>query len=88
MARFAVPLRIGLALSTTGWVQENVLDRFNSKKAVQDDCMMVGDSFGDDDYGYGYDDYSYGNNSVDDIAYSPNMRQMNGEYQKQLITRK
>ncbi|CAJ1908493.1 unnamed protein product [Cylindrotheca closterium] len=30
-ARFAVPLRIGLALSTTGWVQENVVDRFMKK---------------------------------------------------------
>ena len=30
-ARFAVPLRIGLALSTTGWVQENIVDRFMSK---------------------------------------------------------
>lgn len=27
-ARFAVPLRIGLALSTTQWVQKNVVDRF------------------------------------------------------------
>jgi hypothetical protein len=26
-ARFAVPLRIGLALSTTPWIQENVVDR-------------------------------------------------------------
>ena len=27
-ARFAVPLRIGLALSTTPWIQENIIDRF------------------------------------------------------------
>jgi len=27
-ARFAVPLRIGLALSTTPWIQKNVIDRF------------------------------------------------------------
>ena len=27
-ARFAVPLRIGLALSTTPWIQTNILDRF------------------------------------------------------------
>ena len=27
-ARFAVPLRIGLALSTTPWIQNNVVDRF------------------------------------------------------------
>eukprot|EP00962_Isochrysis_galbana_P024041 scaffold7344_cov127-Isochrysis_galbana.AAC.2 len=32
VARFAVPLRIGLALSTTPWVQENVVDKFLSKK--------------------------------------------------------
>jgi hypothetical protein len=31
-ARFAVPLRIGLALSTTQWVQENVVDRFMKKE--------------------------------------------------------
>lgn len=30
-ARFAVPLRIGLALSTTSWVQDNVVDRFMKK---------------------------------------------------------
>ena len=28
VARFAVPLRIGLALGTTPWVKENVVDRF------------------------------------------------------------
>ena len=27
-ARFAVPLRVGLALSTTGWVKENIVDRW------------------------------------------------------------
>ncbi|CAB9502747.1 Protein of unknown function (DUF2499) [Seminavis robusta] len=27
-ARFAVPLRIGLALGTTPWIQENIVDRF------------------------------------------------------------
>lgn len=31
-ARFAVPLRIGLALSTTPWIQENLVDRFLSKE--------------------------------------------------------
>lgn len=31
-ARFAVPLRIGLALSTTPWIQENVVDRFMKKE--------------------------------------------------------
>lgn len=35
-ARFAVPLRIGLALSTTPWVQENIVDRFMKKD--DDDC--------------------------------------------------
>lgn len=30
-ARFAVPLRIGLALSTTPWIQSNVVDRFIKK---------------------------------------------------------
>ena len=29
LARFAVPLRIGLALSTVPWVQANVLDRID-----------------------------------------------------------
>jgi hypothetical protein len=31
-ARFAVPLRIGLALSTTPWIQKNVVDKFFTKK--------------------------------------------------------
>jgi hypothetical protein len=31
-ARFAVPLRIGLALSTTSWIQTNVIDRFQKEK--------------------------------------------------------
>lgn len=30
-ARFAVPLRIGLALSTTPWIQKNVVDKFLKK---------------------------------------------------------
>jgi len=30
-ARFAVPLRIGLALSTTGWINDNVVERFLKK---------------------------------------------------------
>jgi hypothetical protein len=34
-ARFAVPLRIGLALGTTPWIQENVVDRFMKK---DDNC--------------------------------------------------
>jgi hypothetical protein len=32
VARFAVPIRIGLALSTTPWVQANVVDKFINKK--------------------------------------------------------
>ena len=31
-ARFAVPLRIGLALGTTPWVQENIVDVFFAEK--------------------------------------------------------
>ena len=31
-ARFAVPLRIGLALSTTPWIQKNIIDRFQKDK--------------------------------------------------------
>lgn len=31
VARFAVPLRIGLALSTTPWVQANIVDKFQKK---------------------------------------------------------
>lgn len=30
-ARFAVPLRIGLALSTTPWIEKNIVDRFMKK---------------------------------------------------------
>jgi len=36
-ARFAVPLRIGLALSTTPWIQDNVVDRFFSKESAGKD---------------------------------------------------
>lgn len=35
-ARFAVPLRIGLALSTTPWIQDNVVDKFFNKD--EDNC--------------------------------------------------
>ena len=31
-ARFAVPLRIGLALSTTPWIQDNIVDKFMKKE--------------------------------------------------------
>ena len=30
-ARFAVPLRIGLALSTTPWIQANIVDKYLKK---------------------------------------------------------
>ena len=33
VARFAVPLRVGLALGTTPWVQENIVDKFQNKDA-------------------------------------------------------
>lgn len=36
-ARFAVPLRIGLALSTTPWIQENIVDVFLADKEKNDD---------------------------------------------------
>lgn len=36
-ARFAVPLRIGLALGTTPWIQENIVDRF-LKKEDENEC--------------------------------------------------
>uniref|UniRef100_A0A7S3LDI8 DUF1279 domain-containing protein n=1 Tax=Amphora coffeiformis TaxID=265554 RepID=A0A7S3LDI8_9STRA len=36
-ARFAVPLRIGLALSTTPWIQNNVVDRFFSEETKKTD---------------------------------------------------
>ena len=36
VARFAVPLRIGLALSTTPWIQSNVVDRFTSNKPTKE----------------------------------------------------
>merc|ERR1719261_1849036 len=32
VARFAVPLRIGLALGTTPWVQTNIVDKFQKKE--------------------------------------------------------
>jgi hypothetical protein len=35
-ARFAVPLRIGLALGTTPWIQENIMDRFFPKEPFCD----------------------------------------------------
>ena len=54
-ARFAVPLRIGLALGTTPWIQANVLDRFFPKKDNQDNNMEVSmkddaDAAGDNKY--------------------------------------
>lgn len=36
-ARFAVPLRIGLALSTTPWIDENIVRRFLMKDAAEEE---------------------------------------------------
>lgn len=36
-ARFAVPLRIGLALGTTPWIQENIVDKYLADKEASDD---------------------------------------------------
>ena len=35
-SRFAVPLRIGLALSITPWVQRHIVDRFFHRKEKKD----------------------------------------------------
>lgn len=37
VARFAVPLRIGLALGTTPWIQKNIVDRFSKSNPVQEE---------------------------------------------------
>merc|ERR1719163_2184162 len=37
VARFAVPLRIGLALGTTPWVQANIVDKFQKKDSENDE---------------------------------------------------
>jgi len=42
-ARFAVPLRIGLALSTTPWIRQNVVDRFGLFKK-KDECAEPDDA--------------------------------------------
>ena len=39
-ARFAVPLRIGLALGTTPWIQENIVDRFMKKEGEGEQCEV------------------------------------------------
>merc|ERR1740139_1323570 len=44
-ARFAVPLRIGLALGTTPWIQENVVDRFFKKE--EEECEPMASSEND-----------------------------------------
>lgn len=36
-ARFALPLRIGLAITTIPWVQENIVDRFFPEAEVDTD---------------------------------------------------
>eukprot|EP00543_Licmophora_paradoxa_P005451 CAMPEP_0202458554 /NCGR_PEP_ID=MMETSP1360-20130828/26443_1 /ASSEMBLY_ACC=CAM_ASM_000848 /TAXON_ID=515479 /ORGANISM="Licmophora paradoxa, Strain CCMP2313" /LENGTH=233 /DNA_ID=CAMNT_0049079153 /DNA_START=16 /DNA_END=717 /DNA_ORIENTATION=- len=43
-ARFAVPLRIGLALSTTPWIQSNVVDRFMSKDGESEEMKTAADT--------------------------------------------
>jgi len=42
-ARFAVPLRIGLALGTTPWIQENIVDVFlvDKEDSVDEDQTAV-----------------------------------------------
>lgn len=45
-ARFAVPLRIGLALGTTPWIQENVVDKFLKK---DEETICVDEGGGGDD---------------------------------------
>ena len=35
-ARLAVPLRIGLALSTTPWIEENVVKKFKKEKSTEE----------------------------------------------------
>jgi hypothetical protein len=42
-ARFAVPLRIGLALGTTPWVQDNIVDRFMKEEEDESVCAKVVD---------------------------------------------
>jgi len=37
-ARFAVPLRIGLALGTTPWIQQNIVDRLMKKEEDDNNC--------------------------------------------------
>ena len=44
VARFAVPLRIGLALSTTPWVQENVVEKIDFLKAKGAEGQEGGDA--------------------------------------------
>ena len=39
-ARFAVPLRIGLALGTTPWIQENIVDQFMKKEGEGEQCEV------------------------------------------------
>lgn len=40
-ARFAVPLRVGLALSTTPWVQENIVDKFGKREEEKDEDIPL-----------------------------------------------
>ena len=42
-ARLAVPLRIGLALSTTPWVEENIVKKFLKKDIDDENCVIPED---------------------------------------------
>jgi len=42
-ARLAVPLRIGLALSTTPWVEENIVKKFLKKDVDDENCIVPTD---------------------------------------------
>jgi len=41
LARFAIPLRVGLALGTTPWVKENIVDKFGWGKKKEDNDAPV-----------------------------------------------
>ena len=42
IARLAAPLRIAFALSSTSWIQSNVVDRFSSKDKKEEDAPSTG----------------------------------------------
>ena len=41
-ARFAVPLRVGLALSTTPWIEENIVEKFLKNKGEKEEEEPTG----------------------------------------------